>query len=133
MAEIYPGVVVGGWSAAREHGLSFDCVFNCACDAPHTVGSQYQLVDGPGNPINEFRRAVFDVAKAIDSGQRILVHCVAGHSRSLVVAVAALAVLKKVEFEPFLLEAKKKRPSHLPDRPHIALITVARQILGSCE
>jgi protein-tyrosine phosphatase len=49
------------------------------------------LVDGPQNDPEAFAAAVETLIALLDRGERVLVHCSAGASRSVAVAAAALA------------------------------------------
>jgi len=48
------------------------------------------LVDGPGNHASAVRDAVHFVDEVVDAGERILVHCHAGRSRSVAVVIRTL-------------------------------------------
>jgi protein-tyrosine phosphatase len=57
---------------------------------------RFPLVDGSGNPPWLLRGAVQAVAHLVRSGIRSLVYCSTGHSRSLCVAGAAIAQVKRM-------------------------------------
>jgi protein-tyrosine phosphatase len=50
----------------------------------------FNLKDGPGNDPEMFRRAVESVARAVRRYPKVLVHCHAGRSRSVIVVAAHL-------------------------------------------
>lgn len=67
------------------------CVAGC-CDPDRVEPDVYvfELIDGPGNPPATFDGAVETVVDLLTSGERVLVHCHAGRSRSVCVVAAAL-------------------------------------------
>jgi predicted protein tyrosine phosphatase len=127
--EIFHGVWVGGWSAARNYGHHFQIIVNCAVDAPHTRGEHFRLVDGPGNETQEFEKAVACVMDAIRSGEKTLVHCVAGRSRSLVVAATAISCCRGIEITTLIETAMGLRKCEGPNQPHQALLEMAQHLV----
>lgn len=128
MAEVAPNVFVGGWSAARDHANEFDVIINCAVDAPNFGEFQFSIVDGPGNELEEVQRAVSCVEGAVRSGKRVLVHCVAGYSRSVSVTAAALARVTGRPFHELLMmiaEARKCESAR-PNCPHPAMVEIVQ-------
>lgn len=128
MTEVAPNVFVGGWSAARDHGNEFDVIINCAVDAPNYGEFQFSIVDGPGNKREEVQAAIACVEEAVRSGKRVLVHCMAGFSRSVTVTAAALS---RVTGRPFhevltmIAEARKCEPVR-PYCPHAAMVEIVQ-------
>jgi hypothetical protein len=122
-------VWVGGWSAARDNGKDFDLIVNCAKDAPHYGHFQFNLVDGPGNDQSEFNSAVGCVVEAMKTRRKVLVHCVAGMSRSLTVAAAAISKVYGMPLDYALDICKKARGCEpvRPFCPHDAMIALARK------
>jgi len=89
--EIIPRLWLGDWQSARA---SSDCyVVTVAVDSPFVGDEQFGLVDGPGNSLLVFDKAVCAVVEAHSSGKMVLVHCVAGQSRSAAVVVRALTII----------------------------------------
>lgn len=121
-------VWIGGWSAARDYGHEFDLIVNCAKDAPHYGHFQFHLVDGPGNEQSEFDKAVGCVVEAMKCHRKVLVHCVAGMSRSLTVAAAAISKVHGMPVDYALDICKKARGCFdvRPYCPHEAMIAMAR-------
>lgn len=101
-AEVAPNLCIGGWSAARDFGSEFDVIVNVAKDAPDFGGYHFCLVDGPGNKQSEMDAAIACVEEQIRSGKRVLVHCVAGRSRSVTVTAAALSRTTGTPFNDIL-------------------------------
>lgn len=127
-AQVAENVCVGGWSAARDYGNQFDVIVNVAVDAPNFGQHQFELVDGPGNKQSEFDAAVSCVQSAIESGSRVLVHCVAGRSRSVVVAAAAISRARNMPFDVALGRVRLVRNCE-PHQPHTALLQLAEAIV----
>lgn len=92
MNEIIPGLYVGGWHAARDikaHGLPIQIV--TVAEDSEVVGDWHvKMSDGYGNSERDFFAAVHYVVQYLQSETPVLVHCIAGRSRSAAVAVAAL-------------------------------------------
>lgn len=96
MNEIIPGLYVGGWHAARDikaHGLPISIV-TVAFDSEIVGDWHFKLIDGPGNNEREYLAAVHYVADCLSGNVPVLVHCIAGRSRSAAVAVGALMKAK---------------------------------------
>src|SRR5262245_15992150 len=66
---------------------------------PHLHWRGVSMVDGPGNDPGLFLQALDAIHAAVDSGRRILVHCMAGRSRSVLVVALYLAVTRGVPLE----------------------------------
>lgn len=107
MNEITPGLWVGDWKAARDSS-GFHIV-TVAGDSPFIGDEHFKLVDGPGNSHDEFRSAVSAVVAAHVSGKKVLVHCIAGQSRSAAVVVSALMAIHAINWcEAYDLLVKQK-------------------------
>ncbi len=129
-AEITPKISVGGWGAAKEKSQDFDCVVNCATDAPHTSGAHFHLVDGPGNNPLEMQKAADEVCRAIKANQKILIHCLAGYSRSVVVTALGMHKAGIGNFDDNLAKIMSLRncqPTR-PFRPAAELVEMAKQL-----
>ncbi len=126
--EVVERLWVGGWHAARDHAADFDLIVNCATDAPHNGHFHFHLVDGPGNEQSEFNKAVSCVVEAMRCRRKVLVHCVAGMSRSLTVAAASIAKVHGMPFDMALSVCTKARGCDpvRPKCPHDAMIAMAR-------
>jgi len=68
-------------------------IVTVAHDSPVTGNAKFALVDGPGNPPELIIEAARCAAAAYGSGNRVLVHCHGGRSRSGVVMVATLILI----------------------------------------
>lgn len=126
-SQVASNLWVGGWSAARDYREQFDVVVNCAQDAPHNGDYQFNLVDGPGNDPAEFAAAVACVRKALEEDKKVLVHCVAGMSRSLTVAARAASDYTGVPVAVVLERFRLSRgcDSTRPNCPHDAMLALA--------
>jgi hypothetical protein len=123
-AEVAPNVCVGGWSAARDYGSEFDVIINVAIDAPDFGGYHFNLVDGPGNKREEMQAAIACVEEHVKAGKRILIHCVAGRSRSVTVTAAALSRISGRTFDETLrlIAPLRGLTGQHPFWPHSALL-----------
>jgi len=108
MNEIIPRLCLGDWMAARDSHSDFHVV-TVAVDSPFIGDEHFKLVDGPGNSRLEFDKAVCSVAEAYNQGKSVLVHCVAGQSRSAAVVVSALMALQDLDWcQAYNLVIKQK-------------------------
>ena len=82
--------------ARRADNKRFDAILNVAIDFDWRDGFKYRhkvgLFDGPGNHPATFFAAVALLESLVKSGKRVLVHCGAGMSRSVMVVAAWLTV-----------------------------------------
>ena len=123
MSEIAANLHVGGWHDARDRRAEFDVIINCAVDAPHNGDHQFSLVDGPGNDPQEFAAAVDEVYRHFSAGKRVLVHCVAGMSRSVTVTAAALHRMGVPDALAFV-KVKRGCEAERPKCPHDAMVAM---------
>lgn len=82
--------------ARRADNKKYDAILNVAIDFDWRDGFKWRhkvgLLDGPGNHPATFFAAVVLLDSLIKSNKRVLVHCGAGMSRSVMVVAAWLAV-----------------------------------------
>jgi hypothetical protein len=105
--EIIQNLWVSDWMAARD-STGFHIV-TVAADSPFVGSEHFNLADGPGNSHDEFHGAVSAVVHAYTHGKRVLVHCIAGQSRSAAVAVSALMAIRGLNWcEAYDLLVKQK-------------------------
>ncbi len=125
--EVVPNVFIGGWHAARDFWQEFDVVVNVAVDAPHFFGVHFHLIDGPGNSLEIMQSAVMCVETAMREGKRILVHCVGGRSRSLVVVAEAV---RRVHGKPLTetIERMRSVRNLEPHQPESALLELVKSL-----
>jgi len=91
MTEVIQNLFIGNWHEARDAQGMY--VVTVAIDSEFIGHEHFKLIDGPGNNVEEFCNAVDSVCKAHRNGDKVLVHCVGGRSRSAAVIVAAVTVL----------------------------------------
>ena len=97
MTELIPRLYIGNWHDARDN-MGIMHIVTVASDSPVTGNVKFDLVDGPGNLLSTFADAVEAVCRAHESGEKVLVHCVGGRSRSAAVIVVAAT---KITGRPF--------------------------------
>jgi protein-tyrosine phosphatase len=85
------------------------------------------LVDGPRHDPAAFAAAVEELESRLAAGERVLVHCSAGASRSVAVAAAALALTAGVDVDAALDRVCAARGVAAP---HPALADRARQYVA---
>ena len=87
-------IAIGNFADARELSAAIDavlCLKHGCCDDREDVDAIcIPLVDGSGNSRIAVREAITYIHEVIVSGRRILVHCHAGRSRSVVVVARYL-------------------------------------------
>lgn len=83
--------------------------------------------DSPTQKITPYFQEAFDF---IDSGDRVLVHCAAGMSRSASMVIAYLMMKNFWEFKRAYETVKKKRPII---RPNPGFVTQLRELEGSLK
>ena len=91
MTELIPDLLIENWHEARSARDMY--IITVAHDSEFVGHEHFKLVDGPGNLSEDFVAAVESVCRAHRNGNRVLVHCVGGRSRSAAVIVAAAKVL----------------------------------------
>jgi protein-tyrosine phosphatase len=134
MNEVAEGIFVGTESDAdkkpllRKHGI--DAVISLTHSQPdieEVSRIDVPMIDGPQNSYEAFAEAVKTVVEQRENGQRVLVHCSAGSSRSPSVAAAAITRLS----DTTLNEAFNQIIEHRPETdPHNALV---RQAIKTTE
>lgn len=99
---------------------------NVACEYHHfnmSDGDQSGLI--PGDASYElFRQAASTVVEALDNNRAVLVHCHAGQSRSVSVAMAALAAHRDMRFGKARRVVEENRPQ---SQPNVRLLEHAEQ------
>lgn len=106
---------IGDATDARQPGKAFDASLNVAIDLDiplmggdlhrHKIG----LVDGPGNDDYALMAAVLMLHSLNRKYNRILVHCQAGASRSVMVVAAYVSILTGDEFHRVMENIMKNR------------------------
>lgn len=90
-------IAIGNIMAAKKPGEQFDIVIclNGCCEDVNDGGiyrEVFSLNDGPGNSTLKIVQAVESIQEAVQAGDRVLVHCNAGRSRS--VCIVALWMMQ---------------------------------------
>lgn len=131
MNEVSDGIFVGTESNAsdesllRKHGI--DTVISLTHSEPDTgdiTRVDVPMIDGPQNSYEAFAEAVKEVVKYHKNGQRILIHCSAGSSRSPSVAAAAITHLTQNNLNEAFNQVIEQRPE---TDPHDALVRQANR------
>ena len=126
MDAIADGLFVGTFNDAestiRLRDCSVDAVVSLTHDIPCVPGvpvTRIPMVDGPQNDVQTFEQAVIETLELLDAGDRVLVHCSAGASRSPAVAATALALHNQIGLEAAFEQVKNCRDAV---DPHEAVV-----------
>ena len=84
------------------------------------------MLDGPQNEYSAFADAAETVVERREAGQRVLIHCSAGASRSPAVAAAAMTRLTDRDLDEAFEQVLARRPAA---DPHDALVRRAAAFL----
>ncbi|RJX51893.1 dual specificity protein phosphatase family protein [Halonotius pteroides] len=116
MDEVVDGIFVGPESDAsdevllQKHGV--DTVVSLTHSNPKTgdiTRVDVPMIDGPQNSYQAFAEAVETVVEQRENGQRVLVHCSAGSSRSPSVAAAAISNLTETDLKDVFNQVIERR------------------------
>lgn len=85
-------IAIGNFKDALEKCSKVDAVLclreDCCEERDDIDAFCYPLVDGPGNRQEDIEEAIQTIADIVGDGEKILVHCHAGRSRSVCVVAA---------------------------------------------
>lgn len=73
----------------------------------------YRLIDGAGNDLRVFQRAVDELERLVEKYKKVLVHCHAGKSRSVVITAGYLMKAKHLEADEALAKVTALRKSQV--------------------
>lgn len=90
MTKLLENLYVGNWEEAKRSTGMY--VITVAVDSPFIGNEHFKFVDGPGNNLDEFRRAIGAITDSAKQ-RKTLVHCHGGRSRSVALVVAAYSRL----------------------------------------
>lgn len=137
MDEVADGLFVGTATDATDEALlrthDIDIVVSLTHASPATgpvTRIDVPMMDGPKNSYDTFADAVRTVVSQRDSGQRVLVHCAAGASRSPAVAAAVLTHTTGRSLGEAFTEIRDRRPE---TDPHDALIRQAAAVVDALD
>jgi protein-tyrosine phosphatase len=128
MDRVGPSLYVGGSESATDEAAlratDIETVVSLTHDTPAVpiesiTHRSIPLIDGPQHDPAEFQRAVETTVDALDAGERVLVHCSVGASRSPAVAGTALALVDELGLEEAFRQLTEKRPAV---QPHESLL-----------
>ena len=132
MDEVATGIFVGTEADANDESLlqahGIDTVVSLTHSEPETgdvARVDVPMIDGPQNSYQAFADAVQAVLKRRDDGQRVLVHCAAGSSRSPSVAATAITCMTENTLNESFNQVLKRRSE---TDPHDALVRQAAKV-----
>ena len=133
MDEVATGIFVGTEADASDESLleahGIDAVVSLTHSEPETgdiTRLDAPMVDGPQNSYQSFADAVQSVLTSRDDGQRVLIHCAAGASRSPSVAATAITCQTANTLDESFNQVLERRPE---TDPHDALIRQAAKVI----
>lgn len=110
-------IAIGNFSDARALPAGIDavlCLIDNCCDERVDVDAvSVPLVDGPGNDKESVEEAIEYLSEVVDAGRRIMVHCHAGRSRSVVIVARYLVSRKSMTREQAMALISSKREIYL--------------------
>lgn len=127
--EIHPQIHISDkdYVESREKiSESYHTVINLSKHTDAYSDIFYPLNDGSNSQMR-FNGAVYNVVRCVEKGQKVLVYCSAGISRSVAVASTALAEIEKTNFVEAFQKIKRKRTQ---SNPHPELRFHGRKYLG---
>jgi len=94
-------------------------------DTPNLPVFRIPMVDGPQNDAQAFDQAVLETLELLNEGDRVLVHCSAGASRSPAVAATAFALYDEIDLETAFEQVANRREAV---DPHEAVVRQAARV-----
>lgn len=132
MDEVATGIFVGTEADASDesllHAHGIDAVVSLTHNEPETgdvTRVDVPMIDGSQNSYQSFADAVKAVLTRRDDGQRVLIHCAAGSSRSPSVAATAMTCLTENTLNESFNQVLERRPE---TDPHDVLIRQAAKV-----
>ncbi|MFB6251991.1 MAG: dual specificity protein phosphatase family protein [Halobellus sp.] len=129
MDEVFPDLYVGRIEDAGDpslcHTRGIDRIVSLTFSDPEggfppsISVATFRMKDGPRNDEALFATAVEDVVTALETGERVLVHCTRGSSRSPSVAATAAAISEGIELAGSFRQVQRRRPE---TDPHDAVV-----------
>jgi protein-tyrosine phosphatase len=84
---------------AREYGDEFDRVISLASPHKNTTEEDDFLIKDGDHSYKKFRKATDTVIEALEQDEDVLVHCMAGISRSVSVCIAACCLYENITYD----------------------------------
>jgi protein-tyrosine phosphatase len=125
---LFVGTIDDAENTMRLRDRSVDAVVSLTHDLPcisEVSVTRIPMVDGPQNDAQTFERAVIEMLERLEEGDRVLVHCSAGASRSPAVAAMAFALHTQIGLEAAFEEVVNRRDAV---DPHEAVVRQAARV-----
>ena len=115
---ITENIAIGNYLDAEQPGDKVDAILCLKENCCNEANSDYDivaipLIDGSGNDPRIFDIAVGFIDDIVSSGERILVHCHAGRSRSVCIVARYLMVKHKLTVHQAFQKIEAKREIYL--------------------
>jgi len=130
MRQVRDNLWIGDCLDAKRHHEDFDTIISMVRIDQYDSGHadyRFPIADGSHDHYT-FAKAVRQARASYDDGDKLLVHCQAGVSRSTAVVTAMLAVKEDKSWEDVLYET---RAGHAPVSPE--LVRSAKRYIETCE
>ncbi len=121
---VHHRLFIGGIDCQPNHRPNVDAVLNLGEEPSRWVNARYtdrSINKGEGSQgmgVDEIRAEAGWVIERLRTGQRVLVHCVAGMNRSTTICCAALILLENLSAEDALDRVREHHPWARPDGHH---------------
>ena len=111
-------IAIGNFLDARKSKTQVDamlCLLDSCCNPAdrHVDVECIPMVDGAGNEDHKIREALSFINDIVSAGDRILVHCHAGRSRSVVIVAKYLMKYRRHTRSDALLKISEAREIYL--------------------
>lgn len=119
MNKIRPNLYIGNMGDAQSVAVlrteKITAVLNVGFDCddpwfPNMFFVKVGLIDGPGNTPAQIRFAVDTLGYLLRDGYRVMIHCVAGHSRAPYITTRYLSLVENRNFQKVFEEVVRLRP-----------------------
>lgn len=130
ISEITDNIYIGDWQDAKRHRHLFNTIFTVAIDSPFKGDFYYEIEDSENTNYNILILAITSLyrIRITNKSSNILVHCVAGLSRSPVVVAGYLMLRYKMQVYEAVNFVATKRPFINPNISLVELLVNSKEL-----
>ncbi len=130
ISEITDNIYIGDWQDAKRHRNLFNTIFTVAIDSPFKGDFYYEIEDSGNTNYNTLISAITSLyrIRVTNKSSNILVHCVAGLSRSPVVVAGYLMLRYKIQIHEAMNFITTKRPFVNPNTSLVELLVNSKEL-----